>query len=548
MEPRPEDPIKSFVVPAPTKGLNYKQAYPFMDPDTAISMSNLIPNGATVDVRGALRKWNTISTASTLKGLFTYNCTDGNSYLIGYAEYTMGGTIHVQYWDLTTESPRTFVDVDSAMPPGSFQEPAPMAVNFNGYLFCITGAAQAYETTRIGPPTGGGVFTGADAVAALGSSTSLGHTFSTIGVYKNRIYIGQGPTLWGGGHNQVILYSNTNQISGQIPIGNQYDVSYLTKHGGKIIFCDSVTRQEGSLSQSLLAVVTENGEVLVFQGDYPGSTTWAIVGYYVIPKPLGKRAFFYVGSSLYIITQAGIFSFADLTNNYGISSEIGFTSDYINNNFPTYASYALTLNSLTQGVTSWYGTFYPKENKIFIGYPESPSTYGMLVQDLTTKGWGQLNYQNQVAGLTVFNNGLYGFAPASYTYSLQGLNTHDEVFKDNKWSNWPISISAQLAPNYNEDFSTTKQFNEIKALVQCTSPYSITAGLTVDFDLRSCGTTNYSKMTGGTYGLYQPRFNAGDRENVGKCVILNLGGQFNAADLPMKFIAFEVYYTTGGNW
>jgi len=548
--------VSSFIIPAPTGGLNYKEALPLMSPDTAISMSNLIPNGATADVRGALRKWAEVGTSTSLKGLFTYKCSDRGEYLIGYGQYST--------YDILYNLSSTTAAIIGQWPLSfgflaDIPDPAPTAINFGGYLFICTGAFSSIYTTgfathglvRIGPPTGaGGSFTSTDVTPQLTTDSGLysNYILGTVGAYKNRLYMALGPSQADGNIVQKILYGNANQVAGAIDAANVYDVSCLTKNGGRIIFADSVTRQEGALSQSLFCVVTENGEVLVFQGSYPGSTTWEMVGYYVIPKPLGKRAFFYVGSSLYIITISGIFSFADLTNNYGVSSELGFTSDYINNNFPTYASYALTLNSLTSGVTSWYGTFYPRENKIFVGYPDSPSTYGMLVQDLTTKGWGQLNYQNQIAGLTVYKDYLYGFAPASYTYSLQSLNTHDEIFRDNKWSNSPISYSAQLAANYNEDFSTTKQFGEVKTLVQCTSPYSITCGLAVDFDLRSAGANNASHITGGTYGLYQPKFTTGDRENVGKCCILNIGGQATAADLPIKFVAFEVYYTEGGNW
>jgi len=206
------------------------------------------------------------------------------------------------------------------------------------------------------------------------------------------------------------------------------------------------------------------------------------------------------------------------------------------------------LSSLTQGVTSWYGTFFSKENKIYIGYPDSASTYGMLVQDLNTKGWGQLNYKNQIAGVTAYNNGLYGFAPASYTYQLQGLTGIDDYYNGSSWSHSPISYSAQLAANYNQDMALTKTFDSMKGLVYCTSPYSITAGVAVDFDIRSAGSNNYSHQAGGTYGLYQPTWQTGDRENVGKCCIVNLGGQATGADLPIKFVAFEVYYKEGGNW
>lgn len=557
MEPIQEKPIKSFVVPAPTRGLNYKQALPFMDPDTAISMSNLIPNGATVDVRGALEKWATVGSATELRGLWAYKASDGGEYLIGYGQYDIAGNPQDIFYDLTSGTATAIKQV--AAWSGfvtNYPDPAPVAVNFGGYLFIATGAFSNFGSLfptliRVGPPSGANrTFQAADVTANLGHAMNAeaDHIWGTIGVYKNRIYAALGPSINDGSITQKIFYGNVNQVASTFPTTNVYDVSFLTKQGGKIIYADSVTRQEGAFSQSLFAVVTEMGEMLVFQGDYPGSTTWALVGYYVIPRPLGKRAFFYIGSSLYIITQSGIFSFAELTSNYGSDNKLAFESDYINNNFPTYATYGLTLNSLTQGIQSWYGTYFPKENKVYIGYPESASTYGQLCQDLTTKGWGQLNYRNQVAGTTVFNNGLYGFAPASYTYQLQGSTHIDDYFNGSTWTHSPISISAQLAANYNQDFSTTKQFGDIKALVQCTSPYSVTAGLTVDFDLRSAGYNNYSKTSGGTYGLYQPRFSSGDRENVGKCCIINIGGQFTGADLPMKFVGFEVYYTEANNW
>lgn len=527
-----------------------------MRADTAIAMSNLIPNGATVDVRKAVRGWTNVGSATTLRGIFNYDCPDGNSYLIGYGTYPVGSNTYTILYNLTsaTTFPVTSAIIKQELWSAGidFGSPAPVSTQFGGFLFIASGIGSSSNNgiIKISKPTGsGGAFQASDVTTVLNAATPTVYTNSTIGVYKNRIYIGLGPSYTNGATVQRIVYSNVNQVSSTIDHAtNIYDYSYLCQRGGETIFAGSVTRQEGQLSQALFAIITSEGEVLVFQGDYPGSITWALMGYYVIPKPLGKRAFFYIGSSLYIITQSGIFSFADLTSNYGISSEIAFSSDYINNKFPEYAGYALSLDSLTKGVTNWYGTYFPKENKVFVGYPESPSTYGMLVQDLTTKGWGQLNYPMQIAGTAVHKDNLYGFAPASYTMCLQAADTSDEYYTGSSWVGSALNFSAKLAPNYNGDFSTTKQFTEVKALVECLSPFRITCGLTTDFDLRNAGTSNMWGAGGDGYGMYQPRFNTGDRENVGKCCIINIGGSVTDLHLPMKFVAFEVYYTEGGNW
>lgn len=532
MEPRPEDPIKSFVVPAPTGGLNYKEALPLMSPDTAISMSNLIPNGATVDVRRGIEHLVTIESGYKGEAIAPLESATGKTYHIVCGS-KVGNPAKFGVFNMTA-SPAVKIDEMDLVYLSTVPCQRVMFTSYRNELFILRPGFQ--KIIKITPPA-----------AATSDSTDVFTTASyygsAMGSYNSRIYISDGST-------QKLWYTEVDQVAGAMPAGNSYNISSLLTLGGQVVFCGSVIRQEGSLSQNLLGVVTDKGEVLIFQGSYPGSTTWAIVARYIIPRPLGSGAFFYIGNSLYILTESSLVSLADLSINYEKTNNLSVISTKINPWLQTITTSAMSDFRYRDLVSAAY---HAKTNRVFISlpYPKMPllTAFGVLVVDIETRAWGFLDYPTWFNYLTCIGSEVYAIAD-SETYKLEAKDNGDDVFNlsTGSWTENAISYSAQLAPNYNEDFSTTKQFTEVKALVQCKSPYSITAGLTVDFDLRSCGTTNYSKMTGGTYGLYQPRFNAGDRENVGKCCILNIGGQAGGADLPMKFIAFEVYYTTGGNW
>jgi hypothetical protein len=94
-------------------------------------------------------------------------------------------------------------------------------------------------------------------------------------------------------------------------IGGTYtalDLSSVFQRGGYLLWAGPTSRQTGSQERELMCFISSKGEVLVYQGDYPGATTWGIVGRYFIAPPPHKRAVFQLYSKLFILTSAGILS------------------------------------------------------------------------------------------------------------------------------------------------------------------------------------------------------------------------------------------------
>jgi hypothetical protein len=75
--------------------------------------------------------------------------------------------------------------------------------------------------------------------------------------------------------------------------------------GGKILFITTWSADSGSGSANRFVAVTDEGDVRVYEGDFPGGT-FRLFGAYSIPKPLGRFAFEQIAGDVLIATVGGV--------------------------------------------------------------------------------------------------------------------------------------------------------------------------------------------------------------------------------------------------
>jgi len=87
----------------------------------------------------------------------------------------------------------------------------------------------------------------------------------------------------------------------EIPLGSVFN------KGGNLLFGATWSLDSGSGLDDVCIFVTDNGEIAVYEGTDPASsTTWSLVGVYEVGRPLNKHGWFKAGGDLAILTEDGI--------------------------------------------------------------------------------------------------------------------------------------------------------------------------------------------------------------------------------------------------
>lgn len=134
---------------------------------------------------------------------------------------------------------------------------------------------------------------------AFGLLVITGVTASTLigcQTFKGRVYYWQA-------NARSFWYAAAGAYQGAL---TQFDLSKFTYRDGQLLFAVPLTFDGGSGPDDMLAFVFSNGEVLLYQGDDPGSAnSWEQVGRYSIPQPRGRRAWTQSGSTTIVGTVSG---------------------------------------------------------------------------------------------------------------------------------------------------------------------------------------------------------------------------------------------------
>jgi hypothetical protein len=422
--PRPNLTRKARIksLPAPTGGLNARDAYADMPETDAVVMENMFPMPSYVTPRNGNAIW-----ASNIPGvvntLATYSPPSGTRKMFAWA-----GT---GIYDVTTGG-----TVGAAVVSGNTSD-AWQAVNFGAgggqYLVAVNGqdSMLLYNGSgweRIGNGTGA-VIASATAVGTTCTiNTTTAHNLSTgdavtvVGATPGAYNVSSVPIIVtgansftytagsapGGPMTVIGTYSYTPAISGVDPATfinvNVYqsrlffiqknsmkvwylplssvggaatfiDLSTQTSLGGAVVAMATWTLQTSDGMTQLAAFITSEGEVVTFQGNDPSlAASWTLVGTFRIGRPVGYRCLAKIGSDIAVICADGLIplSKAALTDRQSrgiaISDKI---VNLINTDVQAYAQYS-----------GWQVILYPIGNKVIVNVPAPSATYQYVMNTL----------------------------------------------------------------------------------------------------------------------------------------------------------------------
>lgn len=417
---------RSVTLPAPVGGLNTKDPIDLMPATDAYVLKNIFPS--TADVR--LRKGYVVhqeGLGGAVETLAEYSAAANRKLLAGAA-----GNI----WDVTT-----FGGAPSSLKSG-ITENKWQTRNFNDYMIFVNGTDQPlkFDGTVITDAVYTGITDDADLI--------------TVDVYKSRLYFVEkdSGSIW---------YGGVNAVQGAL---TEFDVQSILRYGGQLEFVGSFTRDTGVGIQDLLVIISNMGEVLLYEGDNPSDASWNLVGRVYLSKPLGRRAFTNYGADIFIITDSGVVSLNQVIQTGQVVEE-GKLSNKISQ---VYLDAAIA-NGAAWG---WQGQVYPRGNFYLVNFPKRVGFYNQFVMSLQTGAWTVFDGLNAYSW-SLLNEKLY-FGDGSGNIFLA-----DTGFSDNGDQ---IEWELRSAFNYMEDRATSKRFNMARPITAVSGETVIKIFITVDFD------------------------------------------------------------------
>lgn len=447
----------SMSYPAPVGGWNARDALAAMKPTDAITLENWYPRTSYCEIRGGYASHAT-GMAANGKTLAVYNGLTGANQLF----CAVDGAVY----DVTSAGA---VGAAVATPTnGKFQW-----LNFgdgtNQWLIMVNGV----DSPLYFDGTTWTSVTGASSPALTGvTTTELVH----VNAHKGRLYFIQKDTL-------SFWYLAAGAAGGAL---TEFDLAGVAKKGGYLTAMATWTVDAGDGPDDRAVFITSEGEVIVYAGTNPSSSTsWGLVGVYEVGRPLGRRCFTKYGGDLVVITQNGAFPLAAALQSASIDYKLALSfkiESAFNEAARTYGS-----------IFGWVPIVYPAQSALIVNVPQSEDgVHEQYVMNTITKSWckftgwdaedfavmgGELYFTTSSTVVKAWSGTVdgadaiiaYGKTAFSY-FNSQGQQKKFKLFR-------PV-----LAVNGNLTFLTDIDVDFQDTTITGTATYNVTAGAQWDVD------------------------------------------------------------------
>lgn len=490
-------------------GWNARDPLPNMPSEDAIELTNMIPDTTSVKKReGYQRQCDITSVTDDVETLVSYNKTDGTKVLIA-------GT-NDSFYNVSTSTSSDIKDAGLTITDNSWQ-----SIQSGGRLHLVNGVDSiAYYPD------------GSNKVAAASWTGITTEKMVNVSLYNTRVYFVEKDSL-------SVWYGNTAAISGGL---TEYPMSSLFDNGGYLVFCGSSTNNIGDTQADLFIAMSSEGELLAFSGSYPGDSAWQIIGHFQLPRPMGYRAAFKMGSDLQIITEEGVIALSQVLSNQQSAGKYNALTDKISKAFTT-ASLNYRSNS------GWQGVYCPKKNLILINIPITSATEQYVMNTLSG-GW--CNFQNLEAKSLCISDGNLYFGDNNGTIWKYGDTSNDSVYSGEVGDS--ISISCRTAFTDCGNPTANKLFTAILPIIKTASSPPLSLGLNIDYreggDTFPIGSSEDGALWDtatwetSTWSGESINVNWFSVDGIGYKMSIILKGEFSSMDLEM--FSFYILYKKGG--
>lgn len=285
---------------------------------------------------------------------------------------------------------------------------------------------------------------------------------SQVVAYKYRLWFLQKNSM-------NVWYLPQNVVGGAL---TELILANVFKLGGAIVAMITVSIDNTAGTQDYIAFVTNQGEVVMFQGYDPAAVaTWSVAAHFRIGAPIGsgRACWQKMGMDAAIICQDGLalLSEAMLTdrsqNKLTLSDKIRYGINQ-----------AIALYGTNVG---WQLLLYPPGNKLILNVPTNAArtaSYQYVMQTLTGAWvtWGQMSSPLNATCWENLNNQLY-FGTSGVIYQADTGLADDGA---------PITWSVKQAYNYMGERTTQKRWCQAQPVFQASAGLSVAFTMSSDFD------------------------------------------------------------------
>lgn len=342
-------PSQTLTMPAPTGGLNARDALAAMPAGDAVTLDNFFPGTTSVDLRSGYENWSTGYPAS-VESLMTYN---------GPVSSKMFAAAGAAFYDATAKG-AVGAAVVSGLANARWQH-ANMGTPGGQFLYCVNGA----DYPELYNGAAWAQVTGASTIAITGVDPRL---LVSVNTYANRLFFVEKDSC-------RVWYLPVNSVGGA---ALSLDFAPLFLLGGYLMAMATWTIDNAAGVVEYAIFISSQGEVVMYSGTDPAAAAnWVKAGRFRIGRPIGRRCYARVGSDVVLITADGFvpLSKALLTDRAQIQIQI---SDKI-------------INTVTSDVTNygnnfgWQPMLFPIGNKLIVNVPqiEGKTQYQYVMNSIT---------------------------------------------------------------------------------------------------------------------------------------------------------------------
>lgn len=372
-------------VPAPVRGLIRNENPVVQKSGGAEVLENWFPALNGIVTRRGTSKYARLTGTTPVGAILPY-IAGGNSKL--FAANNAG------IYDITTVADPT-VEISAASGIGTVTSGEYSRVQFSttggDFLICVNG-------TNVHKIYDGSAWA-SDTPAITGTTSD---NFSHVWSHQKRLFFIKKNSL-------TACYLPVDSIGGvasSLPLGG------LFKLGGTLMFGSTWSVDSGEGMDDMCVFVTTEGEVAVFSGGNPASSTdWALQGLFTIGRPMGKNAFFKAGGDLAVVTTDGLIPLSQIYKKDKVALQQVAVSFPIESLWREYVE--------DRGAVRWVAETFPYKGAAYIGVPTYDGAgYRILVVNMKTGAWTEYtNYD--VRSMASFQNRLFFGQSASYVYEAE---------------------------------------------------------------------------------------------------------------------------------
>lgn len=423
------------IVPAPIGGWDAISPLAAMEPKYAASIVNWVPRTGWLELRGGYNAWAQGITTDPVNTLMCYRPVGGTQQL-----FAASGS---EIWDCTTYGAPTLSHFGVSSDKFQFVNYTP-ALGAN-YLMAVNGVNTGILS-----------YNGTSWVERTITGTAT-NRFIGINIFKRRIWLIEP-------NSSIINYLGTDAIQGA---ATPLDLGAFMSKGGFLMAMGTWTVDGGNGPDDIAVFMTSQGQAIIFKGTDPDSdTTWALVGVFDLPTPIGRRCFCRVGSDLHLITIQGVLPLSQaLPFDPSASRSVAVTNRIQNAMMISAQSYVNNFG--------WQMITFPQQGLIILNIPQSEgNTQIQYVMNALTGAWTTFSGWNANC-FELLNDSLY-FGDNDGNVNLAYAGGLDLVS--------PILYDVKCAFNYLDEPGRLKNAGMVRPFLVVDGTLTPTIQIDVDFE------------------------------------------------------------------